>query len=157
MANDYSSSDELSDRQSSGAERSHAGGAHRTGAGATSDSSEPIRKWQERREAEIAERDESEAAATQRLQAEAIKHIDDFYEVYSKKKQQQVEQARREAEEFLQQRDTFFDQDNTVWDRVLQLINTEDADVLGDRDRSKFKDILLRLKGQEHVPGAARG
>lgn len=88
------------------------------------------------------------------LQDEAIKHIDDFYDSYNKKKEQQLEDAAKEAEAFLKKRDEFFGQDNTTWDRALQLINQDDADIIGGRDRSKFKEILLRLKGNAKAPGA---
>nr|CAI6531345.1 ALI_HP1_G0023530.mRNA.1.CDS.1 [Saccharomyces cerevisiae] len=39
-------------------------------------------------------------------------------------------------------RDEFFGQDTMTWDRALQLINQDDADIIGGRDRSKFKEIL---------------
>ncbi|AET41502.1 clathrin light chain CLC1 Ecym_8217 [Eremothecium cymbalariae DBVPG len=117
------------------------------------DASEAVRNWKERRRLEIEERDRSDAEIKERLQEEAVKHIDDFYEIYNKKKEQQLEQSKKDAEAFLKEREEFFNQDNTVWDRVMQLINVDDADVVGDRDRSKFKDILLRLQGNQDAPG----
>lgn len=42
-----------------------------------------------------------------------------------------MEDAAKEAEAFLKKRDEFFGQDNTTWDRALQLINQDDADIIG--------------------------
>lgn len=121
----------------------------------TTTPSEAISHWKERRDLEISQRDQADEEAKEQLQEEAVKHIDNFYENYNKKKQQQLETTSKEAEQFLKERDEFFAQKNTTWDRALQLINTDDADVVGDRDRSKFKEILLRLKGNEKAPGAS--
>ncbi|KAL3229736.1 Clathrin light chain [Nakaseomyces bracarensis] len=118
------------------------------------DRSKYVQDWKEKRDAEIREKDSAEAAAKEKLQDEAIKYIDDFYETYNKKKEQQIDVTTKESEEFLKEREQFFSQDNTTWDRVLQLINVDDADVIGGRDRSKFKEILQRLKGKTGVPGA---
>lgn len=118
------------------------------------ESKDIIANWKETRNKEIKERDEKDEREKTELQDEAIKYIDDFYESYNKKKQQQIDVAKKESEKFLEDRDKFFNQDNTTWDRVLQLINQEDADIVSGRDRSKFKEILLRLKGKAGVPGA---
>ncbi|QLQ81122.1 hypothetical protein HG537_0E04770 [Torulaspora globosa] len=113
------------------------------------------RKWKEMREAEIAARDKADRQAKEKLQEAAIKHIDDFYENYNRKKAQQLEEVKREADEFLRKKQEFFSQENTTtWDRALQLINEDDADILGNRDRSKFKEILQKLKGNPQAPGA---
>ncbi|CCC67261.1 hypothetical protein NCAS_0A07030 [Naumovozyma castellii] len=116
--------------------------------------SEAVTEWRERRVEEIKKLDEANEKAKGELQDEAVKHIDNFYEDYNRKKEQQIEVTQKEAEEFLKERDQFFQQDNTTWDRVLQLINTEDADSVAGRDRSKFKEILQRLKGKTDAPGA---
>ncbi|CAD6626621.1 XXYS1_4_G0036980.mRNA.1.CDS.1 [Saccharomyces cerevisiae] len=118
------------------------------------DRSEVVDQWKQRRAVEIHEKDLKDEELKRELQDEAIKHIDDFYDSYNKKKEQQLEDAAKEAEAFLKKRDEFFGQDNTTWDRALQLINQDDADIIGGRDRSKFKEILLRLKGNVKAPGA---
>ena len=117
--------------------------------------SQAIKNWRERRELEIAERDQAEDKAKLELQEEAARHIDDFYENYNIKKQHGIEETKAEAEKFLKQTNGFASQDITLWDKVLQLINIEDADIVEDRDRSKFKEILLRLKGNASAPGAS--
>lgn len=118
------------------------------------DRSHVVQEWKTKRDNEIREKDEAELEAKKKLQDEAIKYIDGFYDNYNKKKEQHISTTKKEAEEFLKERDQFFSQDNTTWDRVLQLINVDDADVIGGRDRSKFKEILLKLKGKTGVPGA---
>lgn len=122
---------------------------------ADSSNGDAVREWREKRETDIASRDQADQESKERLQEAAVKHIDDFYENYNRKKSQQLEQVKREAEEFLTKKNEFFSQENTTtWDRALQLINEDDADILGDRDRSKFKEILQRLKGNPNAPGA---
>lgn len=125
------------------------------GASSEGSNGDAIRSWREKREADIASRDKADQEAKKKLQEAAVKHIDDFYENYNRKKAQQLEEVRREAEEFLRKKQEFFSQENTTtWDRALQLINEDDADILGNRDRSKFKEILQRLKGNPQAPGA---
>ncbi|GCF01355.1 clathrin light chain [Zygosaccharomyces mellis] len=118
-------------------------------------SSNVIAEWKQRREVELNERDEADERAKGELKEEAIKHIDEFYENYNRKKSEQLEGVRREAEEFQKNRDEFSSQEGTTtWDRVLQLINEDDADQVAGRDKSKFKEILQRLKGNTAAPGA---
>lgn len=118
-------------------------------------SSNVIAEWKQRREVGLNERDEADERAKGELKEEAIKHIDEFYENYNRKKSEQLEGVRREAEEFQKNRDEFSSQEGTTtWDRVLQLINEDDADQVAGRDKSKFKEILQRLKGNTAAPGA---
>ncbi|CCF60448.1 hypothetical protein KAFR_0K00920 [Kazachstania africana CBS 2517] len=119
-----------------------------------SDAAEIINKWRESRDKQVHERDETLKSQKSGLQEQAIKYIDDFYANYNEKKEQNIKTVSQESEEFLSKRDQFFTQDNTTWDRVLQLINEDDADIVGGRDRSKFKEILQRLKGKVDAPGA---
>lgn len=118
--------------------------------------SEALKHWQERRELEIAERDQAEEKAKLELQEEATKHIDDFYDNYNMKKQKSIEETKGEAQKFLAELQNFVSQDNTIWNKALQLLNVEDADVVDGRDRSKFKEILQRIKNNTNAPGAFR-
>lgn len=114
-----------------------------------------ISEWKQARESEIAKRDERESKEKTDLQNEAITYIDEFYENYNKKKQEGIEATQNAAKEFLAKRDQFFQQEGTTtWDRALQLINEDDAAVVNGRDRSKFKEILQKLKGKVNAPGA---
>lgn len=118
------------------------------------DAEQIIVQWRERANEAIAKRDTDLEKSKVDLEEEAVKHIDSFYETYNSKKQQQLDSTRKEAEEFLKNRDEFFAQENTTWDRALQLINQDDAAFVGGRDRTKFKEILQRLKGKVDAPGA---
>ncbi|SMN21455.1 similar to Saccharomyces cerevisiae YGR167W CLC1 Clathrin light chain, subunit of the major coat protein involved in intracellular protein transport and endocytosis [Maudiozyma saulgeensis] len=118
------------------------------------DAEKTINEWRDRTRKDIAERDTTLEKDKAQLQEDAVKHIDDFYETYNTKKQQQIDSTRKDEEDFLKKRDEFFAQDNTTWDRVVQLINQDDANIVGGRDRTKFKEILQRLKGKTDAPGA---
>ncbi|KAL6946898.1 hypothetical protein ACO0QE_001751 [Hanseniaspora vineae] len=116
---------------------------------------EAIKNWKERRDLEIEQRDKQDTEKKSQLEQEAVENINEFYENYAKKKESQMEQSKKEAEEFLKQRDAFFTQEGTTtWDRAIELINIDDAEVVAGRDRSKFKELLLKLKGNEKAPGA---
>ncbi|SCU79239.1 LAFA_0B01706g1_1 [Lachancea sp. 'fantastica'] len=116
--------------------------------------SQAIAEWKESRDREVKERDVVQEEAKTKLQEEAVKHMDDFYENYNRKKEQQIKSTREEAEKFLKEKQEFSSQGNSTWDRVLQLINVDDADLVNGRDRSKFKEILLKVKGNPSAPGA---
>ncbi|KAG7808555.1 hypothetical protein KL921_003637 [Ogataea angusta] len=117
-----------------------------------------IQEWRKARELEIAKRDELAAKKLEEIKKEAEKAIDDFYENYNNKKDEAVEATRREEAEFLEKRDRFLER-GTVWDRVVELLsltkNSNASDLAGYRDKSKFRDLLMSLKGKEDVPGAA--
>ncbi|KAG7738356.1 hypothetical protein KL923_003053 [Ogataea haglerorum] len=117
-----------------------------------------IQEWRKARELEIAKRDELAAKKLEEIKKEAEKAIDDFYENYNNKKEEAVEATRREEVEFLEKRDSFLER-GTVWDRVVELLsltkNSNASDLAGYRDKSKFRDLLMSLKGKEDVPGAA--
>ncbi|SCU85957.1 LADA_0D11122g1_1 [Lachancea dasiensis] len=119
-----------------------------------SSESEAVSHWKENRVREIDEKDAAQKNAKTKLQEEAAKHMDDFYDTYNRKKEQQLKSSRDEAEKFTKEKDGFFSQSNTTWDRVLQLINVDDADLVNGRDRSKFKELLIKLKGNTSAPGA---
>ncbi|SCU97168.1 LANO_0E15346g1_1 [Lachancea nothofagi CBS 11611] len=116
--------------------------------------SKAVSNWREARDREVSERDVAQGEAKTKLQDDAVKHMDDFYDNYNRKKEQQLNTSRSDAEKFLKERDGFLAQKNTTWDRVLQLINVDDADLVNGRDRSKFKEILVKLKGNPNAPGA---
>lgn len=112
-----------------------------------------ISDWKTNYESDIAQRDEKANLENNELQEAAIKFIDNFYDKYNATKEEKLESIKLQNDKFIEERDSFFQQDNTIWDRALQLINLDDSDVVGDRDRSKFKQILLKLKGNVNAPG----
>lgn len=116
---------------------------------------ETINQWRESYNKEIQDRDEREAGEKDTLQKDAINYIDEFYDNYDKKKQEGINTSQAAAKEFIAKRDQFFQQEGTTtWDRAFQLINEDDAAVVGGRDRTKFKEILQRLQGKVDAPGA---
>ncbi|ODV86168.1 hypothetical protein CANARDRAFT_27431 [[Candida] arabinofermentans NRRL YB-2248] len=122
------------------------------------DESEHIKEWKKTRDLELTKRDEISANKLEELKGDAEKAIDDFYENYNNKKEAAIEVTRKEAEEFLSKIDGFLEK-GTVWDRSIELLNlnknSNSVDAANHRDKTKFKDLLLALKGKEQVPGAA--
>lgn len=122
------------------------------------DESEHIKEWKETRALEISKRDEIAQRKLEDIKKEAEKAIDDFYENYNNKKDDAIAETKKEEKEFLEKRDKFLE-NGTVWDRVVELLkldkNSDAIDSDNLRDKSKFRDLLLALKGKEGVPGAA--
>ncbi|GMF08425.1 unnamed protein product [[Candida] boidinii] len=120
--------------------------------------SEHIKEWKERRNLEISKRDEIANRKLNEIKEKAKQNIDDFYENYNNKKDVAINQTKKEEDEFLAKRDSFLER-GTVWDRSIELLNlnknSKSIDPENLRDKTKFKDLLLALKGKENVPGAA--
>ncbi|OWB56868.1 hypothetical protein B5S28_g2783 [[Candida] boidinii] len=120
--------------------------------------SEHIKEWKERRNLEISKRDEIANKKLNEIKDKAKQNIDDFYENYNNKKDVAINQTKKEEDEFLTKRDSFLER-GTVWDRSIELLNlnknSKSIDPENLRDKTKFKDLLLALKGKESVPGAA--
>ncbi|ODQ81384.1 hypothetical protein BABINDRAFT_170907 [Babjeviella inositovora NRRL Y-12698] len=117
--------------------------------------SDAIRSWKESRTLEISKRDEVAAKKKESIKEEAQKAIDDFYDNYNNKKELGIEETRKAETEFLEERDNFLSKDTTVWDRVLTLVNENESTEVGGRDKTKFKELLGKLKGNAKAPGAA--
>lgn len=122
------------------------------------DESEHVQEWRKTRDLEIAKRDEIAQRKLAELKEEAEKSIDDFYENYNNKKDDAIAETKKAESEFLEKRDRFLEK-GTVWDRAVQLLkldkNSDAIDADNHRDKTKFRDLLLALKGKEGVPGAA--
>lgn len=116
--------------------------------------SQPLREWAQQRQLEIEERERTYSAKKAETVAAAEKSIDDFYDNYNSKKEQQAQVGRKEEKEFLKRRDGFLMR-GTLWDRVNEIIDDMAEMALDDRDKSCFKGLLTKLKGKENVPGAA--
>lgn len=119
--------------------------------------SEPVKEWKQKKEAEITEKDEADAKKLQGLKEDAQKATDEFYENYNNKKDVLIEQTKKEEKKFLEKRDSFLEK-GTVWDHAIELLklnkNSSSVDDENHRDKTRFKEILLSLKGKETVPGA---
>lgn len=120
--------------------------------------SEHIKEWKETRALEISKRDEIAQRKLDDIKKDAEKAIDDFYENYNNKKDDSISETKKTEKEFIEKRDQFLE-NGTVWDRVVELLkldkNSDAIDADNLRDKTKFRDLLLALKGKEGVPGAS--
>lgn len=112
------------------------------------------REWRERQALEIQRRDEQSEAKRKETREKANAAIDDFYDNYSSKKDEAIEQVREAEKRFLEDRDNTIT--GTTWDRILKLVDTSSKGVKSElSDKTRFKDVLLALKGNPDAPGAA--
>lgn len=117
--------------------------------------SEAVKEWKERRNLEIQKRDEISLNKKKDIQEKAKKAIDDFYDNYNSKKDKFIDKTRNDESKFIENRDGLY-QGGTTWDRALKLIDTNDKSLkIGVRDKTRFKEILVSLKGNAEAPGAA--
>lgn len=120
--------------------------------------SEHIKEWKKTRDLEISKRDEIAARKLEEIKKEAEKAIDDFYENYNNKKDDAIAETKKEEKAFLEKREKFLEK-GTTWDRVVELLkltkNSDAIDAENYRDKTRFRDLLLALKGKENVPGAS--
>ncbi|KAF2868181.1 clathrin light chain [Massariosphaeria phaeospora] len=125
---------------------------------ARSDSPEPevIRAWRERRDLQIQHRDEVSAERKEKTVKEAQQNIDDFYDNYNNKKDKELNKSRKEAEEFLANRDDTT-AGGTSWERIAKLVDLSGKGVKGGAsgsEKQRFREILLSLRKDEKAPGA---
>lgn len=117
---------------------------------------EVIKAWREKRTAEIATRDEISAAKKQSTIKEAQQALDDFYDNYNDKKEKNIAQTRREAEEFLNSRDDTT-AGGTSWERIGKLVDLSGKGPrggAGGSGKERFRELLVSLRKDEKAPGA---
>lgn len=122
------------------------------------DQGEPdvIREWRERRDLAIQHRDEVSANRKAETVKAAQQAIDDFYENYNNKKDKSTGQTRKEAEEFLKNREDTT-AGGTSWERIGKLVDLSGKGVGGGAQgtgKAKFRELLLSLRKDESAPGA---
>lgn len=115
--------------------------------------SEPVRAWKERRDLEIGEREKANAKKKADVVSAAQQSIDDFYDNYNNKREQHAKEILAEEEAYLKKRDGFL-KNGTLWDRVNELVTEVGQLPEDDRDKTRFKQLLTKLKGKENVPSA---
>ncbi|KAF2469266.1 clathrin light chain [Lindgomyces ingoldianus] len=123
-----------------------------------SDSPEPevLRAWRERRDLAIQHRDEVSAERKTATIKEAQENIDDFYENYNTKKEKGMAATRREADEFLANRDDTT-AGGTSWERIAKLVDLSGKGIKGGAagsEKQRFREMLLSLRKDEKAPGA---
>lgn len=115
--------------------------------------SEPLKEWKERRDLEIEEREKANSKKKEDIISKAQQSIDDFYDNYNNKRELHAKDVLKEQDEFLEKRDKFLSR-GTLWDRVNELVSEVGELPEDNRDKSRFKGLLNKLKGKENVPGA---
>ncbi|CAI6341030.1 unnamed protein product [Periconia digitata] len=123
-----------------------------------SNSPEPevIREWRERRDLSNEHRDTVSAEKKARTIKEAQENIDDFYENYNNKKDKEIAKTRKDAEEFLANRDDTT-AGGTSWERIAKLVDLSGKGVKGGAsgsEKQRFRELLLTLRKDEKAPGA---
>lgn len=122
------------------------------------DEEEPdvIKQWRVKRDAQIAKRAEQLAAQKEETIKEAQQNIDDFYENYNTKKEKGIAQTRKDAEQFLENREDTVS-GGTSWDRIAKLVDVSGKGSKGGASGSgkeRFREILVNLRKDEKAPGA---
>jgi hypothetical protein len=87
---------------------------------------------------------------------EARQNIDDFYDNYNNKKEKEVAKTRKEAEEFLKNRDDTT-AGGTSWERISKLVDLSGKGTKGGAsgsEKQRFREILISLRKDEKAPGA---
>lgn len=120
------------------------------------DEPEVLREWRERRDLQIQHRDEVSASKKAETVKAAQQAIDEFYENYNNKKDKQIAQTRKEAEEFLKNREDTT-AGGTSWERIAKLVDLSGKGTTGGAagsGKAKMRELLLSLRKDEKAPGA---
>ena len=82
--------------------------------------------------------------------------IDDFYDNYNNKKDKQIAQTRREADEYIKNREDTTS-GGTSWERIAKLVDLSGKGQGGGAQgtgKAKFRELLVSLRKDEKAPGA---
>ena len=118
--------------------------------------SAPLREWRERRDAQIQHIDERSAAKKSETVKAAQEAIDEFYENYNNRKDKQVAQTRKDAEEFLKNREDTTS-GGTSWERIAKLVDLSGKGAAGGASgtsKARMRELLVSLRKDEKAPGA---
>lgn len=122
------------------------------------DEAEPevIRQWREQRDAATQKRDELSASKKAETVKAAQEAIDEFYENYNNRKDKQVAQTRKEAEEYLKNREDTTS-GGTSWERIAKLVDLSGKGSGGGASgtpKARMRELLVSLRKDEKAPGA---
>ena len=128
------------------------------GSSSYADEAEPdvVREWRERRDMAIQHRDEVSSNRKAETVKAAQQAVDDFYDNYNNKKDKTVAQTRKDAEEFLKNREDTT-AGGTSWERIAKLVDLSGKGAGGGAQgtgKAKFREMLLSLRKYEKAPGA---
>jgi hypothetical protein len=118
---------------------------------------QPIREWREKRDQGIQHRDEVSASKKAETVKAAQTNIDEFYENYNNRKDKGVAQTRKEAEEFLKNREDTTS-GGTSWERIAKLVDLSGKGSGGGASgtqKAKMRELLVSLRKDENAPGAS--
>jgi hypothetical protein len=118
--------------------------------------SEAIKAWRERQEASKAKRNEQFARQREETINEARQNIDDFYENYNGKKEKSIAQTRKDAEQFLANREDTVS-GGTSWERIAKLVDVSGKGAKGGAagsGKERLRELLMSLRKDEKAPGA---
>ena len=104
----------------------------------------------------IQHRDEVSANRKAETVKAAQQAVDDFYDNYNNKKDKTVTQTRKEAEEFLKNREDTTS-GGTSWERIGKLVDLSGKGQSGGASgtgKAKFREMLVSLRKDEKAPGA---
>lgn len=121
------------------------------------DEPEVVREWRERRDLQIQHRDEVSASKKAETVKAAQEAIDEFYENYNNKKEKQIAQTRKEAEEFLKNREDTTS-GGTSWERIAKLVDLSGKGTAGGAagsGKAKMRELLLSLRKDQNAPGSS--
>ncbi|KAI9815480.1 MAG: hypothetical protein M1827_002614 [Pycnora praestabilis] len=117
---------------------------------------EVIKQWRERRDLGLQHRDEVSSGRKEETVKAAQSAIDDFYENYNTKKDKTITQTRKEAEEFLANREDT-SAGGTSWERIAKLVDISGKGARGGANgtgKERFRELLVSLRKDEKAPGA---
>ena len=113
-------------------------------------------QWRERRDLALAEREKISVSKKEETIKAARQAIDDFYENYSQKTEKTVAKTRKDAEEFLANREDT-SAGGTSWERIAKLVDLSGKGTKGGASgtgKEKFREMLIDLRKDEKAPGA---
>lgn len=117
---------------------------------------EVLREWRERRDLAIQHRDEVSSSKKAETVKAAQEAIDEFYENYNNRRDKQIAQTRKEAEEFLNSREDTTS-GGTSWERISKLVDLSGKGSGGGASgttKAKMRELLVSLRKDEKAPGA---
>ncbi|OAX84012.1 hypothetical protein ACJ72_01628 [Emergomyces africanus] len=117
---------------------------------------EAVREWRIKRDEELSRRSAASAERKAATIAKAQQDIDDYYESYNKRTDRAKERTRKEAEEFLENREDT-SAGGTSWERIAKLVDVSGKGLKGGASGSgkeRFRELLIDLKKDQGAPGA---
>ncbi len=116
-----------------------------------------VREWRERRNMALESLDSRSASKKAETVKVAQESVDEFYENYNNRKDKQVAQTRKEAEEFLKNREDTTS-GGTSWERIAKLVDLSGKGAGGGANgtaKARMREVLLDLRKDPNAPGAA--